>query len=385
MTRSHLLRVAISLAFLSLGIGAFQFSASAHQSKSSGGREKPQSFGQLSQAANLARNENRDDDAIRMYSQALKLQPDWQEGLWYLGTLLYEKEDFSHARDVLRRFVAVAPKEGPGWAVLGMSEFQTREYPRSLDHLQRALAIGLGDRKDLGRSAQYFQAVILTRLERYDDSMTVLGSLHRSSENPDLLVEPIGLAALRIPLLPSEIPPDHRDLIRMAGQGSLSIESEHQDETERVFSEMVAHYPNEPGVHFLYGVYLMDVRPEEGIREMKRELEISPFHLGARLRIAEEYIKEVKFEDALQFAEEAIKLEANNAQAHMILGEALIGKGDTAKGIAELETARKDSPDSVRTHWDLLRAYTSVGRSVDAKREKEEIERLNRLDPQQVP
>ncbi len=385
MRRTLLLRGAISMAFLSLGICALQLSTSARQSESSGSVEKPQSFAQLSRAANAARNENRDDEAIPLYSQALKLQPDWQEGLWYLGTLLYEKEDYGRSRDVFRKFVAIAPQEGPGWAVLGMSEFQTREYPRALDHLQHALAIGLGDRKDLARSAQYFQAVILTRLEHYDDSMTVLGSLQRSGENPDLLVDPIGLAALRMPLLPSEIPPDLRELVRMAGQGSLTIESEHQDETDRVFSGMVAHYPNEPGVHFLYGIYLIDVRPEEGIREMKRELEISPFHLGARLRIAEEYIKELKFEDALQFADAAIKLEPNNAQAHMILGEALVGKGDLSKGIAELEAARKDSPDSVRTHWDLLRAYTSTGRSADAKREKEEIEKLNRLDSKQVP
>ena len=385
MTRNHLIGAVISLTFFSLGIGPVHLSASARQSRTPAGREKPQSFEQIAQAAELARNENRDDEAIRLYAQALKLRPDWQEGLWYQGTLLYQKEEYGQACDVLRRFVAIAPQQSPGWVVLGMSEFQTREYPRSLDHLQRALSIGLGDRMDLARSARYFEAVILTRLERYDDSMTVLGSLHRSGENPDLLVEPIGLAALRMPLLPSEIPADRRELIRMAGQGSLTIESEHPDETEQVFSKMAARYTNEPGVHFLYGVFLMDVRPEEGIREMKREMEISPFHVGARLRIAEEYIKGSKFEDAQLLAEEAIKLEPNNAQAHMILGEILMGKGDAARGVAELETARKQSPDSLRTHWDLLQAYSSAGRREDAKREKEEIEKLNRPESQQEP
>ena len=68
---------------------------------------------------------------------------------------------------------------------------------------------------------------------------------------------------------------------------------------------MLEKYPNEPGVHFLYGAYLMDVRPEDGIREMQRELEISPSHVGARLRLAEEYIKEQKFDEALRFSEES--------------------------------------------------------------------------------
>jgi tetratricopeptide (TPR) repeat protein len=385
MTRRLLHVVAICSAALSLGIGTLGLSANAGQSRTPASREKPQSFEQLSRAADLARNQNHDDEAIGLYAQALKLRPDWQEGLWYQGTLFYQKQDLVQAREVLRRFVALDSQASPGLVVLGMSEFQLRDYSRSLDHLQRALSIGLGDRMDLARSAQYFEAVILTRFERFDDSMTVLGSLHRSGESPDLLVEPIGLAALRMPLLPSEIPADRRELVRMAGQGSLTIESEHPDETEKIFSEMVARYPDEPGVHFLYGVFLMDVRPEEGIRQMKRELEISPFHVGARLRIAEEYIKESKFDDALQLSEEAINLEPNNAQAHLILGETLMGKGDAARGITELETAQKQSPDSVRTHWDLLQAYASAGRKEDAKREKEEIERLNHPDSPKEP
>jgi hypothetical protein len=38
----------------------------------------------------------------------------------------------------------------------------------------------------------------------------------------------------------------------------------------------------------------------------------------------------------------------------MILGKRLLGKGDVARGVAELETARKQAPESARTHWDLL-------------------------------
>jgi lipopolysaccharide biosynthesis regulator YciM len=120
----------------------------------------------------------------------------------------------------------------------------------------------------------------------------------------------------------------------------------------------------------------MDVRPEDGIREMKRELEISPSHLGAKLRLAEEYVKEQRLDEALPLAEEAVKLEHRSALAHMILGEVLVARGDLAKGISELETARKQTPGMVRIHWDLLRAYASSGRAQDAKKEKDEIEKL---------
>jgi tetratricopeptide (TPR) repeat protein len=338
---------------------------------------KASSFEQLSHAAERARNENRNDEAIHLYQQALELRPTWPEGLWYLSTLFYEKERFVEARDHLRRFLTVDPQTGPAWALLGMSEFQTREYTRSLDHLQRSMSLGLGDRKEMAQSVFYFVAVLRTRFELYTDSMNLLMAMVKSGQPTDLLIEPLGLAALRLPFLPAEIPADRRELVRLAGQAALAIEAQRQEDAEKLFMQMVTKYPDEPGVHFLYGAYLMDQRPDEGMREMKRELEISPSNVPARLRIAEQHIKEERPVEALQLAQQAIALEPTSSTARLILGESLIAAGDSAKGIAELEKARDAAPDRVRTHWDLLRAYTAAGRPEDAKREKEAIEKLN--------
>jgi len=338
---------------------------------------KVSNFEQLSVAANKARDENRDDDAMVLYRQCLDLKPEWQEGRWYLSTLLYQKEHFAEAQNHLRRFVADNPQTGPAWALLGMSEFQTHQYARSLDHLERAMSLGLSGRKEMAQSVFYFVAVLRNRFEHYTDSMNLLMVLVKAGQQPDLFVEPLGLAAMRLPFLPAEIPADRRELVRLAGQATLAIEAQRQDEAEKLFSEMLAHYPDEPGVHFLYGAYLMDQRPEDGMKEMQRELDISPSEVAARLRMAEQYLKEEKSAAALQLAQQGVALEPRNSSARLILGESLIATGDSSKGIAELEKARDESPDRVRTHWDLLRAYTAAGRPQDAKREKEEIEKLN--------
>jgi predicted Zn-dependent protease len=338
------------------------------------------SFEQLSKNADKARTENRDEEAIPLYERGLHLQPRWKEGLWYLSTILYEKERYANARDLLRRFVSQDPDVGPGWALLGMSEFQTREYTRSLEHLRHAMALGMGGRKEMTQSVFYFVAVLLTRFEQYSDSTSMMLAMIKSGQQSDLLVEPLGLAALRMPLLPAEIPADRHELVRMAGKGALALEAQRQEEAQNLFSGMVAAYPNEPGVHFLYGAFLLDVRPEDGVAEMRRELQVSPFHVPARLRLAEEYVKEERPDEALPLVQEAIKLEPGHAPARMMLGEVLVAKGDLAGGIRELETAEKSAPQTVRIHWDLLRAYAASGRGKDATREKEEIERLNRPD-----
>jgi predicted Zn-dependent protease len=136
-------------------------------------------------------------------------------------------------------------------------------------------------------------------------------------------------------------------------------------------------------VHFLYGAFLLDVRPEDGIGELRKELEGSPSNVPARLRLAEEYIKEQRPDLALPLARETIKLDPRRGPAHMMLGEVLVASGELNAGIQELEIARGQAPQTVRIRWDLLRAYTAAGRGDDAKHEKEEIERLSNREPGQ--
>ncbi len=96
----------------------------------------------------------------------------------------------------------------------------------------------------------------------------------------------------------------------------------------------------------------------------------------ARVRIAEQLNAQGDFDAALHMTREAIRLEPKRASAHMLAGEALIGKDESSEGIAELETARTAEPSVSRTHWDLLRAYAAAGRKLDAEREKRVLDEL---------
>jgi tetratricopeptide (TPR) repeat protein len=337
-------------------------------------------FDGLAKAANRAREENRDDAAIDSYRQALKLKPEWDEGLWYLGTLLYEKDNYLEACAMLRRFLAQNPRNGYGWALLGLSEFESHEYTRALDHLQQSMIVGLGDNKKMRTTVTYVTAILLTRSEQFDDSMDLLLAQVAAGEETSPLVEPLGLSALRLPFLPAETPADSKEMIRLAGTAVLALEEQHYPEADKLFDQLEASYPDQPGVHFLVGVRLLDSRPEDAIKELKREIEISPSHVPARLRLADQYIKQQNVDLGIKYAQEALKLAPGSASAHMVLGEGLIAKGDSGGGIRELETARNASPDMVRVHWDLVRAFTAQGRTADADKEKSEIERLGKQD-----
>lgn len=81
-------------------------------------------FEQLSQAAAQARATNQDAEAITLYQRALKLRPDWDEGLWSLCSLLYENEKYPEARDRLRQFVADHPR--PEWVGRSLGSASSR-------------------------------------------------------------------------------------------------------------------------------------------------------------------------------------------------------------------------------------------------------------------
>jgi tetratricopeptide (TPR) repeat protein len=335
-------------------------------------------FDRLAEAAKQSREQNLDDSAIDDYRQALAIKPGWDEGLWYLGALLYEKDNYPEACTVLRRFLAQNPNSGFGWAMLGLSEYESHKYTRALDDLQQSVVTGLGNDKNLRATVSYVTAILLTRSEEYDASMDILLARVASGAEPTQLIEPLGLSALRLPFLPAEIPADSKEMVRIAGEAVLDLEEQHYPEADKLFDQLETSYPDQPGVHFLVGVRLLDSRPDDAIKELKREIEISPSHVPARLRLADQYIKQQNVDQGIQYAREALKLAPKNPSAHMVLGEGLIAKGDSAGGIHELETARDASPDMVRVHWDLVRAYTAAGRTADSDREKSEIERISK-------
>jgi predicted Zn-dependent protease len=335
-------------------------------------------FERLAQDAKRAREENRDDAAIETYGRALQLKPEWDEGLWYLGTLLYKKENYFEACTVLRRFLAQEPGNAYGLAMLGLSESESHDYVRALGHLKQGLAIGLGDNRDLTLKSRIVTATLLTRSEQFDESMALLFSVMTDGADTLSLEEPFGLAALRLPFLPSEIPPGRREMIRMAGAATIAIEGRKYADADKIFNELEARYPDQPGVHFLIGAYLLSEHPDEGIKELKREIEIEPANMPARIRLAQEYIKQQNLDLGISLAQETLKLAPYEPLAHMVLGEGLIAKGDSSGGIGELESASKSLPDEVEVRWDLFRAYTAVGRKEDAIREKSEIERLSK-------
>lgn len=340
----------------------------------------------IAKQADEAREANRVDEAISLYKKGVAISPKWEEGWWYLGSLYYDLDNYPQGRDAFRHLVAVNPNIGPAWAMLGLCEFQTKEYDLSLNHLQRGHFLGLGQNQNIADVADYHIALLLTRFEQYEGAMKVLSTFAQRNLEQPAYVEAMGLAALRKPLLPSELPPTEREEVMDVGRTLYDATALHTSEAAREFEGVVAKYPSRPNIHYLYGSFLMYSDADQGLNELKKELEISPAHVPALVTIASEYIRRQEYKNGLPYAEKAVEHGPASFAAHAVLGRVLVeGDIDPARGTKELELARKLAPNSPQVRIALATAYTKVGRKDDAARERQEFLKLRKQNDASEP
>jgi len=333
-------------------------------------------FEQFVKLADEARLAERFDDAIALYGKALNIKPKWPDGWWYVGAIFYQKDLYPQARDAFQNLVALDPQRGPAWAMLGLCLFQTGEYERAATSLQRGRSLGVNDTSELAGVVGYHIALLFIRFEYFENAFDMLAELLRAGNASPKVVEAFGLTMLRMPYLPKEIPPAQREKILIAGQAGLNMAARRQEQARAAFDTLLAQYPNDPNVHYGFGVFMLSQDADIALREFQRELEISPLHYPSMVQMAFEYLKRDQYNDALPLAEKAVQLAPKLYAARNVLGRVLLELGQVDRSIKELEEGVKLAPSSPEMHFALARAYTRAGRKEDAARERETFKKL---------
>ncbi len=336
-------------------------------------------FAQVSRQAAQAREEDRLEEAERLYREAVHLRPGWTEGWWYLGTMLYDQDRYEEGRAALVRFTALDAKSAAAWALLGLCEYETKAYGQALDHLDRARRLGLGANPQLATVAQYHAALLLSRAGQFEAALRILQDFARRGEDKPAMMEAAGIAALRKPMLPADLPPAEREVTAQVGRAAMDSAARRTAEAQKEFENLVASHSKMPELHYLYGSFLLAGDPDAGLAELRKELDISPRHVPALLQIAFEYLKRDDGGAALPYARRAAGIAPDSFVAHNALGRALVESGDLENGIRELELAKEQAPDSPETRIALASAYAKAGRKEDAARERAEFLKLKQL------
>ena len=344
-------------------------------------------FDDLARRAEAALDTN-PAEAATLYKQALDQRPAWPEGWFYLGGALYRLSRYREAVDAFHKGLDLAPQNGNAWAFLGLAEYE-------LGHLDGALTdIGKGEQAGLGSNAGFEAAVrqraamILIHSSLFDQAMSQLQPLSKHPENSAGVVEAVGLCALAVSTEPSKLSASRRKVVEMAGQAMWAATAQRPKDAEDGFHQLLADYPSEPGVHYAFGLYLMDTDQHAALEQFEKELSLNPTHWPTLLVSAFLKTREGAPDVALQLAERARKLVP--ASYHWLcdaeMGRALLAQDQPAKAVPLFEESVKLQPDNAQTHFYLEQAYRRVGRKADAQREKAEFVRLKSLqDPLALP
>jgi tetratricopeptide (TPR) repeat protein len=333
----------------------------------------------LQQTATAAREANRTEEAVDLYGRALKANPAWTEGWWFLGTLDYESDQYIAARDAFRRLLSNEPKMATGWSMLGLCEFETKQYDESLAHLTHAIELGLANHAELLSASNYHRALLLTRNGEFEGAMELMAEVAARGQDNPKTVEAMGIAALRKPVLPSELAPGERELVMGVGRAMSDASARRTADAASEFDALIRQNLTIPQLHFLYGIVLLLNDPDKALVQLKQELDITPRHPQALFSIAEEYVKRSDFKAALPFAESAAEANPHFFAAHSLLGRVLVeGQFDLPRGMQELELAEKMAPQNAQVRFALAGAYAKVGRTNDAARERAEFMKLRK-------
>jgi tetratricopeptide (TPR) repeat protein len=333
-------------------------------------------FRNLSSEATSARIQHDVSRAIQLYGQALRLNAEWKEGWWYLGLLQYETDSYSAARDTLTHYIELDPAAGPAFALRGLCEFEIGEYNPSLEDIQRGMALGAASQLHNEQILRYHEALLLTRLGRFQDALRSYAWFAQKGITSPELMEEIGLAGLRIPILPEKGEDTQKGLFMAVGHAAFQFMAGRENEASASFHELFQQFRATPNVHLLYGYLLFERYPTEAVEEFRRELEVAPSNNGANVMLAWACLMQDDSSAALLYAQKAEQQEPALLVAQLVLGRSLVETGDVKDGTHYLEMARQLDPGNSEIHIALAEAYSLAGRKEDARHERMESLRL---------
>jgi tetratricopeptide (TPR) repeat protein len=344
-------------------------------------------FNDLSRRAEAALD-TKPAEAADLYREALNMQPSWPEGWFYLGGALYRLNRHTEALESFEKGITLAPGNGAAWAFKGLCEYELARYDNAISDIGKGEQLGLGANAGFETAVRQRAALILIRASLFDKAIAQLQPLTKFHEDPPAVVEAIGLCALAIPHLPSELPEARRKVVNMAGKAMWAATSQRPKEAEAGFAELLATYPKEPGVHYAHGLFLMESDQAGALAEYQKELALNPAHWPSLLVSAFLQTRQGTPELAIQSAQQAEKLAPAGYRwlCRAEMGRALLAMDQAEKATPLFEQSVKLEPENASTHFYLEQAYRRSGRKADAQKEKAEYVRLKaKEDPLSLP
>ncbi len=327
-------------------------------------------------------------EAANLYKQALALRPAWAEGWLYMGATLYQQDRYAECTDAFRKGIALAPQQGTAWAFLGLCEAMLDDPDQALADIHKGEQLGLGDNLQFEIAARTKAAQILVKASSFDEALFEMQVLSKKHADFPAVVDTMGLCSLSLPQKLSELSPERRAVVSLAGKAGWAGVRQRPADAIATYKELLEQYPKEPGVHYAHGGYLMETDLTAALAEFQAEIANTPKHWPSYLMLASLQMWEGEPEKAKETLRQALKMAPPKYHwvCHAEMGRANLASDNVDGAIAELQAALRLSPSYPQVHFLLSQAYRRAGRLEEAKKEGEEFRKMKvQQDPLAVP
>jgi tetratricopeptide (TPR) repeat protein len=351
------------------GLMALILSASSFVQISAQDKNATLDFAALAKSAEAARERNNLAQAIRDYREALQFRPDWQEGLWYVGTLEYERDHYAEAIPAFQRLTQLAPEAGPAWNFLGLCEYETKDYANALQHLTTGQKLGDADDPEISRVAKYHLALLLTYSGDFGAGTAELRPLVAEGPAGAQIKIALALAALRAPVLPEQVDPSQDALLQEVGAAATLMEQGQTAAAAASFAALLQKYPATPYLHFAYGSALFEAQQfQEAADEFHKETKLSAQSASAYEQVGRCELALQRPQQALHAAREAVRLAPDSAAVHELLARSLEAANEGQKAREEFAAAKQLLPEKFPVEATIRQRYSNPSGATSGNR-----------------
>ncbi|MGH9158763.1 MAG: tetratricopeptide repeat protein [Vicinamibacteraceae bacterium] len=332
--------------------------------------------------------EQRYDQAVRAFEKLRELAPESAEVHAKLGLVYYQTRDFARAVQALQRAVTLKPTLPKIDVLLAMSRSELGRYAEALPGLRN----GFQQASDppLRRSAGLHLMRAYAGLEKDDAAVEIALALSRlHPDDPEVLYHAgrlfANFAYLQTVRL-SQVAPESVWRHQAAGEAHESLGQ--LDAALRSYRRVLALDPDRPGVHYRLGRVLLSRSAQLGANEasltarseaakaFEQELVLDPTNADAAYELGEIHRRSGDLGRARELFEEAVRHYPDLEQARVGLGRVLIATDKPQQAVPHLETAVSLDPELDVAFFHLAQAHRALGHVEESRRALAEFKRL---------
>ncbi len=280
------------------------------------------------------------DLAERLFSSISTTYPDKANLGYNIALTQYHAGHIKESQATLQGLIQAGHETSDLEDLMAWCEFKQGHVKEAVTHMDRAIDL------DPSRESNYLDVgMMLLHDNRYNGALVAARKAVEVAPHSYKAYRFLGIAQYKLGELKAAektyahaVALNPKDKESLLGLASAQVDDGRIEEAEATFEKIINYFPNDPNLYLQYGRMLLTYRGANGSKIEVR---------------------------AVDLLNKAIALDPSLAEAHYLLGNLALTKGQTEKALPELELAVKLDPKPSSAHYALARAYLRLGQRAE--------------------